>query len=195
MRVAGMAPRSQGDPSSGPATSCRDAASSHGSPESIPGQRVELPVPRAIDPSSASSLLTRDIEALAGVSRAVFNPVTNQLVVVFDPAVSGVEEVVAAATLRASRDLPVRWHLALTDLRCQRCARRLERAVDSVPGVRAAIANTATQSLTVEYAPVGTDVERLRRTIADEGFALIASRSACDDTHTPRAAARSHGGT
>ncbi|HEV2708123.1 MAG TPA: heavy metal translocating P-type ATPase [Pyrinomonadaceae bacterium] len=63
-----------------------------------------------------------------------------------------------------------RVDLAVTGMTCAACARRIERKLAKVPGVRRAGVNFATARATVEYDPQATGVRQFVETIKDVGY-------------------------
>ncbi|MFQ5808548.1 MAG: HAD-IC family P-type ATPase [Armatimonadota bacterium] len=142
-------------------------------------QRVELPISELPCAGAAAPLAAR-IERVPGVREVVVNPVTERTVVLFDPGVTGVEELVRAVEaegVEVGRSM-ARWRLRVGGLRCASRVRRLEQAVEAVPGVHAAIVNPAADSLTVEYSPRRTDVAAVRDVVVSAGFDIGPAPSA-----------------
>jgi copper chaperone CopZ len=133
-------------------------------------ERIELSFGRRLDAGDAAELAER-LGRLRGVGTTMTNPIAKRVLVEFDPAKTSVEELVDLARERdpdVARAL-ARWHVALPGLDCDRCARRAEDAVRAVPGVEAAIWNTASARLTVEYTPSEVDVADVRAALATRG--------------------------
>ncbi len=126
-------------------------------------QRIELSLGGRLDAEDADKLAER-FGQLPGVGTTMTNPIAKRLLVEFDPTETSVEELVGLAQEEdpdVGRAL-ARWHVALPGLDCDRCARRAEERVQAVPGVEAAIWNTAAACLTVEYTPSRVDVADVR---------------------------------
>jgi flavin-dependent dehydrogenase/copper chaperone CopZ len=139
-------------------------------------QRLELSVGELPD-AAAGEVLTGRLRNLAGVSGVTISPVTERAVVLFDPAITRVEDIVRGFAQHglAVGHAVARWHLRIASPRCAHCARRIEAAVSRVPGVRGATVNHAEASLTVEYTPPQADLDLVRATVVAEGFHLAFS--------------------
>jgi len=150
--------------------------------------RLEVNVGRLGCAGAAAPLAAR-IRRLPGVTDAMVNPITESAVVVFDPGVTGAEEILRAIEEREGLDVGralARWHLRIGGVTCGSCVRRIEQAVHAVRGVQAATLNPAADSLTVEYTPRHTDLERVREAVRQEGFELTtAPRSSIPEVPTP----------
>ena len=90
------------------------------------------------------------------------------------------EERVADATAPATRvadlareEAGERVDLPITGMTCAACARRIERRLSKVAGVRRAGVNFATARATVEYEPGATGVGEFVRTIEETGYGVL----------------------
>ena len=139
-------------------------------------QRLEIGLGGLACAGAAAPLASR-IRKVPGVIDALVNPITERGVIVFDPGVVGAEELVHMIGKSENVDVGrsvARWHLQVGGVTCASCVSRIERAVEAVPGVHAAIVNVAADSLTVEYTPRHTDLDVVRRAVKGEGFELAA---------------------
>jgi copper chaperone CopZ len=146
-------------------------ASTETEPQGLDLQCVELPVSGLPEGPAAGSLAAR-LRDLVGVSKVIASPITERAVVLFDPGAIGIDRIILAFEaegLDVDRTL-ARWHLRVGGLTCARCARRIEDAVGHLPGVRAAIVNSATESLAVEFIPGQMDLEGVRAALYAQGF-------------------------
>ncbi|HEV2763772.1 MAG TPA: heavy metal-associated domain-containing protein, partial [Pyrinomonadaceae bacterium] len=83
------------------------------------------------------------------------------------PAATDVSPEPAPAASGGRVDLPI------TGMTCAACARRIERRLSKVPGVRSAGVNFATARATVEYEPRETGVEEFVKTVEDIGYGVL----------------------
>jgi len=162
------------------------AASAFSATQRLTLQRVELAVEPRPDGRPASGL-AHELECLDGVREATVNPVTGRAVVLFDPGRVSVEQLVRAVECHgyeAGRSV-ARWRLPLNGLDGTNGARRLERAVARIPGVRAADIDLLGATLTVAYSPRRTDITMIRETMVREGFEPGPQPSLSDDDDLP----------
>ncbi len=152
----------------------------------LAAQRIEVGIRRLSCAGAAAPLAAR-IKRVPGVLEALVNPITERAVVVFDPGVVGAEEIVHQIAETEGADVgrsSARWHLQIGGVTCGSCVARIEKAVEAVSGVHAAIVNVATDSLTVEYTPRHTDLNTVRAVVKAEGFALGTTSRGAPDTVT-----------
>jgi Cu+-exporting ATPase len=126
-----------------------------------------------------TSPLVSAIEALPGVHEVLVNAIAQRAVVVIDPGLIGVEEVVhefEKRSIEVGRTL-ARWHLHVAGITCPTCVRYVEQAVQRVRGVHAATVNLATETLTIEYTPKRTDLDAVRAAVASQGYEIAPSRA------------------
>ncbi len=140
-------------------------------------QRIEVGI-RHLSCAGAAAPLAARLKRVDGVRDALVNPITERAVVVFDPGVVGAEEIVhqigETEGLDVGRSI-ARWHLRIGGITCGSCVARIEKAVETLPGVHAAIVNVAADSLTIEYTPRQTNLDVVRQAVTAEGFTLAAT--------------------
>jgi len=136
-------------------------------------QRIELSV-AGLSCAGDAAPLAAQLERLPGVREAMVNPVTERAVVVFDPGAIGIEAIIGVLEERGVDvgRTAARWRLKVSGLKCASCVRRVEQAVEGVPGIHDASVNLATETLTIEYTPKRTDLAAVRGTVRAEGFDL-----------------------
>jgi len=81
-----------------------------------------------------------------------------------------------------------RCDLPVTGMSCAACARRIEKQLNKVPGVRQANVNFATSKATVEYDPSTTGIRQLIDTVEDAGYGTAGTARAdfvVDDSARP----------
>ena len=152
-------------------TSCHVAPESGSATQRLRLQRIEFSV-AGLQNTVEAAPLAAAMNRLPGVHGAMVNPITQRAVLVIDPGVIGVEEVIREledARIEVGRTL-ARWHLGIAGIKCASCVRRIERAVERIQGVHGATVNLATESLAVEYTPRRTDLDAVRWAVVSEGF-------------------------
>lgn len=133
--------------------------------------RVEITGPGLFEPGAAGPL-RGGLTGLSGVAQVIANPVTERVVVLFNPAAIGVDDIIGSLGTAGPRHdrLLARWHFRVAGLACPRCARRVEETLGVIPGVRAAIVNRTAESLTVEFVPGRTDLTAVQAALLAQGF-------------------------
>jgi len=118
-------------------------------------QRLEVTVEGLGCAGSSASLAAR-IRRHVTVNAAAVNPVIERAFVRFDPEVSSAEAVFRALEREIGpgvRRGVTRWRVSLTEVGNEAWARRVERDVTALIGVRSTSLARHTRSLTIEFAP------------------------------------------
>ncbi len=146
--------------------------------------RVELPVSGLECPACVQSLQSA-LRALAGVTRATVNLATGRAFVEYDPGKTGlaaIHEVMKRAGYRVGTATA---RFAIKGIMCASCVTKIERALDSTPGVLDASVRIGTEEAVVEYLPGVTDLAVVKAAVSSAGYRVAdapppASRSAVD---------------
>ena len=107
----------------------------------------------------------------SGVRRVRVDPEREEMEISFDPAVATEGEVRAFAS-RSAELLHERFETCAWKLKghnCESCAERLEHRVESIPGVRRAIASFVGGSISVHFDPEFTDRKQLEKLVHESG--------------------------
>jgi len=140
-------------------------------PEPGARQRVTFPV-TGMFCAACASRIQRQLAATPGVRDATVNFATTKATVELDDAPL---DAIAAAVREAGYDVGTdALTVAVSELRFAAGVARLEQAVAAVPGVVAAVANQAAESVRVTYVPGFFDARDVEAAVAAAGFALAA---------------------
>ena len=104
-----------------------------------------------------------------------------------------VEDTTVAATRvadSAPEEASERVDLPITGMTCAACARRIERRLSKVTGVRRAGVNFATARATVEYEPGATGVGEFVRTVEEIGYGVLPTGGGAGEAEDLEAKAR-----
>ena len=142
--------------------------------------------------ASCAAVIEKVLGAREGVAEANVNLASEKLTAVYDPALIGEDEIVAAvraagftATLlskseggaAASRGEMSRAHssvqLGITGMTCSSCQAVIERSLAALPGVSTAVVNLAAETATVEYDPAVISIDELIGAIKGAGYGAI----------------------
>ncbi len=130
----------------------------------------------------------RALEKVDGVSQASVNLATERATVGFDPAITSPDALVSAvegagyqATLPAPPAAPGASNVPesmdgsaffdIEGMTCAACVRRVEKALEKVPGVSGASVNLATERATVEFDPSIASIDDFTAAITSAGYA------------------------
>jgi Cu+-exporting ATPase len=84
---------------------------------------------------------------------------------------------------------PQNWELSVSGMHCASCVSRVEKALESTPGVRKAVVNLATERATVTVDPDDTQLDRMRMNVKNAGYDFVkieTSLTAADQADTLR---------
>jgi Cu+-exporting ATPase len=116
-------------------------------------------VTMAIEGMTCASCVRRVENALArtdGVTDATVNLATEEATVSFDPMVVSLDTLQKAVTDAGYSVATSELSLPIDGMTCASCVRRVEKALQSVPGVESVDVNLATERATVRYLAVST---------------------------------------
>ncbi len=139
--------------------------------------------------ASCAIRIEKGLKKIPGVQDASVNLATEQATVTYDPAQTGLEQMVQKVdavgykaiplVLPASRPVSPVQHgsedasravLDLEGMTCASCAMRIEKGLKKVPGVMDASVNLATEQATVTYDPTQTNLEQMVQKVEAVGY-------------------------
>ena len=119
-----------------------------------------------------------------GVIGATVNFATEKATVEYDPALTDIGELSAeikelgyevASSKRGIDSLPQKTTVSIGGMTCAACVRRVESALESLPGVQSAVVNLATGRATVNHLPEWAGIENLGSVVTDSGYDFLGS--------------------
>ncbi len=135
----------------------------------------ELSIPIAgMTCANCSSGIERDLRALDGVAEVEVNLAAERARVVFDPAVTREDRLVARVK-ELGYDVPVATlELPVTGMTCANCSAAIERTLTrKVPGVVRASVNLAADRARVDYVPGATGRKEIVAAIERAGYGVV----------------------
>ncbi len=164
-------------------------------------EKIEVSPPQSKDESrtllalegmtcaSCAMRIEKGLKKVPGVRDANVNLATEQATVIYDPSVTGVEQMVQKVdavgykaiplVVPAPKSAPVevdteaRGVLDLEGMTCVSCAMRIEKGLKKVPGVKDANVNLATEQANVIYDSVETTIEHMVKKVEAVGYKAI----------------------
>lgn len=146
--------------------------------------------------SSCAVRIEKALSHLPGVTKAAVNLATEQARVEFDPSQADPQQLIRAVeqegyeakvriveaghTARFNADATPpqqKINLDITGMHCASCVAAIEEALKTVPGVRSASVNLATEKALVEVDGDKTSTEALVRAVADAGYGATPAAS------------------
>ncbi len=138
--------------------------------------------------ASCAMRIEKGLKKLPGVKDASVNFATEQATVMYDPAKTGMEQMVHKVDAVGYKAIPLvmpaptlapvelepegetRTVLDLEGMTCASCAMRIEKGLKKVPGVKDASVNLATEQAVVTYDPLQTGLEQMVQKVETVGY-------------------------
>src|SRR6266851_2675167 len=154
-------------------------------PDSIEEARATLAL-EGMTCASCAMRIEKGLKKVPGVRNASVNFATEQATVTFDPAQTGIEQMVQKVDAVGYKATPLvlpapkpaqkapetETHLVLDleGMTCASCAMRIEKGLQRVPGVIEASVNLATERADVTYDPSQTGIEQMVQKVEAVGY-------------------------
>ena len=151
--------------------------------------RIILPI-EGMSCAACAATVQRALGGAAGVSSATVNYATGKAAVDYDDARTHVAELMQAVRAAGYDCGKASVTFGVDQLHYAPSVAPLEQALRAVPGVFRAVANQATESLTVDYVLGAATAEDLERAVAQAGFQVAAPIAAEDPLERERLARR-----
>ncbi len=139
--------------------------------------------------ASCAIRIEKGLKKVPGVKDASVNLATEQATVTYDPAQTGLEQMVQKVDAVGYKAIPLvlpaskpvipvkdepdnesRAVLDLEGMTCASCAMRIEKGLKKVPGVKDANVNLATEQAVVTYDPAQTNLEQMVQKVETVGY-------------------------
>ncbi len=151
--------------------------------------RIVLPI-EGMSCASCALTVQEALQGTAGVSTAAVNYATARAAVEYDDAQANVGQLVRTVREAGYNCGKATVTFGVEELHWAPSVAPLERELGRVPGVIRAVANQATEQVTVEYIPGAVTAETLEQAVADAGFRVAAPIAAEDPLERERVAQR-----
>jgi Cu+-exporting ATPase len=138
--------------------------------------------------ASCAMRIEKGLKKIPGVQEASVNFATEQATVMYDPAQTGMEQMVQKVDTVGYKAIPLvmpapklapielepegesRTVLDLEGMTCASCVMRIEKGLKKVPGVKDANVNLATEQAVVTYDPAQTNLEQMVQKVEAVGY-------------------------
>ncbi|MHB1566333.1 MAG: heavy metal translocating P-type ATPase [Acidiferrobacter sp.] len=136
-------------------------------------QEIEFQV-EGMTCASCVGRVERAIKALPGVDAVTVNLATERVAVVYDPATLSLDRMVAAVQEHGYKPVLTEWDIGVGGMTCASCAGRVERTLQGLPGVMAAMVNLASERAHIRYLRGVIDNDQIAEAITKTGYEPIA---------------------
>ena len=151
-------------------------------------QELRLPV-SGMTCAACVGRIERTIKKVAGVEAADVNLATEAATIVFDATQVTPQTLIETIEKSGYGVRIAQQAFGISGMTCAACVRRVEKALQRVPGVLEAQVNLATEEAMVAYLPTQVDLPALRTAVAKGGYELVErADSTSDEEQTLRAA-------
>ena len=123
--------------------------------------------------ASCAQTIRESLEDLPGVERANVNIATERATVLYDPERVDIESMRKAVRNAGYDTIINEATIAVGDMTCATCVETIEEALLELEGVHSAVANLATERVTVKYDPQKVRMADIKRKIAETGYTVI----------------------
>jgi Cu+-exporting ATPase len=147
--------------------------------------RVILPI-EGMSCASCAATVQDALGSASGVASATVNYATGKAAVDYDDAQTHVSELIRTVRGAGYNCGQASVTFEVAQLHYAPSVAPLEQALQRVPGVVRAVANQATETVTVDYVPGTTGAEELERAVASAGFEVAAPIAAEDPLERER---------
>lgn len=115
-------------------------------------RQVVLPV-QGMSCASCVATVEKSLKNLAGVKDVKVNLAAGKATIEFDPGQAGIPDLVNVIKDIGYEVATEEFSFKVTGMSCAACVNKVEKAIRSLPGVKNAVVNLATESARVEYVP------------------------------------------
>ena len=150
-------------------------------------QRLTLPI-EGMSCAACAVTVQGALGAVSGVAQATVNYATGKASVDYDDTQTGIAALVHAVREAGYDAGQARVSFVVSELHYAPSVAGLERTLGAVPGVLRAVANQATETVTVTYVPGVTTTDQLETAVTQAGFQVAAPIAAEDPVERERLA-------
>jgi Cu+-exporting ATPase len=141
--------------------------------------------------ASCSRRVEKVLGTIEGVSEACVNLANEQAAITYDPSLVSPDTLLQAVEKAGYGVITEQREFPVTGMTCATCSRRVEKALNKLPGILSANVNLASELATVVYAPAETSWTNIKATVERAGYGVIETDTTdCDAPEDVEAAAR-----
>lgn len=138
--------------------------------------------------AACANRVEKGLAALPGVNRAAVNFATEKAAVDYDAAQVRLPEIAKKIEALGYQVIKEKIELSITGMSCAACSARIEKGLNRLAGVYAAVVNLAAEKAVVEFNPGDISGSDIKDKIDKMGYGAMISSDAAADTDRERAA-------
>lgn len=146
-----------------------DKEAAHCPGDALRVESITLPI-AGMTCSHCAERLEKELEALAGVEKAVVNYSSGAAIVRYSPTEFDAGSLLDLIQKEGFEAGVATARLGIRGMHCASCVAKIESALKVTPGVTSAVVNVATESAHVEYMPSFTEIENLEKAVESAGY-------------------------
>ncbi|HZY64279.1 MAG TPA: heavy metal translocating P-type ATPase [Rubrobacteraceae bacterium] len=143
-------------------------------------KRLDIPV-TGMSCAACANRVEKSLSKTAGVEEAHVNFASEKASVSYDPGSVSPHALVEAVEDAGYGAETARAELDITGMSCASCVGRVEKALNSVPGVLDVSVNLASEKAGVEYLPGSIEARNLKRAVEDAGYGVVDREESAED--------------
>jgi P-type Cu+ transporter len=140
--------------------------------EDVSQSRIDLPI-TGMSCASCAAHIQESLSGLKGVHSASVNFAAEKATVFYDQSLVSVEDFIRTIKDQGYEVSVMKVLLPVKGMTCASCVANVQEALGSLPGVKSASVNFATEKATVEYFPSQVGIRDFRKAIKDAGYELV----------------------
>ncbi len=144
-------------------------------------EQIQFPV-TGMTCATCSTRVEKALNKASGVCAASVNLASEQANVTYDPAQIAPDQLLATVEKAGYGVITDRIEFPVTGMTCATCARRVEKALNKVPGVLNVQVNLASEQASVTYVPMTANWQDIKAAVEKAGYGVI--ETAASDMQT-----------
>lgn len=130
---------------------------------------ITLPI-RGMSCAACASRIEKKLSSMEGVAQATVNFAVEKATIQYDPRKLQVADFVQAIEQLGYHVAMEKAQLKIGGMSCAACAAKIEKKLNSLPGVTFAIVNFAIEKATIEFNGAETSIGQIKKAIRDLGY-------------------------
>jgi len=135
-------------------------------------EQIQFPV-TGMTCATCSTRVEKALNKVSGVCAASVNLASEQANVTYDPAQIAPDQLLATVEKAGYGVITDRIEFPVTGMTCATCSRRVEKALNKVPGVLNVQVNLASEQATVTYVPTTANWQDIKAAVEKAGYGVI----------------------
>ncbi|MGB4505493.1 MAG: heavy metal translocating P-type ATPase [Syntrophaceticus sp.] len=146
--------------------------------ESQTGKQAVITIPiSGMSCAACSARVEKGLNSLPGVSSASVNLVMGKGTISYDPEQIEPQQIIERVVELGYQVLEEQQELLIAGMSCAACSARVEKRLNSLPGVQKAVVNLATNKASISFIPGIITVSEIEKAVKDLGYDVQQARN------------------